>query len=465
MDLNNKNDIFENTLLLGNVKDRIKLLMQTGQIALAYMSAKAHNLVEFIPFIEEEIRNREIKLTDNFLEQVEERSRKAKWVLPWRPVFISNEDFTTKNWPYTMLLESNLEEKMKHDHEEFYDAKAAPENAEQDMNDFLSSLKEQKAPEPEIKSAPSKEESKKPKVEEDDLGGQNWEGGIDIDADILNEIGVDEIDLAELEKEIYNEQTEKDNPSSAPPNPLFVLVGDSVIPAHHIAVGNFEKAVELLKNQIGLWNPLPLKDSFDYIFNNTKIDSATWSKYNSMNEWIKDKSGQNSVSLINLEYLKQVFKEGFTETTSGNFGPALTAYQKCIQHAAVSLAMNSDEEDEIKRLINNCVEYIIAMRIELKRRDKAVTTTEQDNLLLAMLMSVWKLHPSHSFLVLNNAMNWFYKAQNFVSAAYFAEQILNLESKGVSFSLTIIRYLKINPRWLKNTKSTLQHSKRKIQKA
>lgn len=78
MDLNNKNDIFENTLLLGNVKDRIKLLMQTGQIALAYMSAKAHNMVEFIPFIEEEIKNREIKLTDNFLEQAEERSRKAK---------------------------------------------------------------------------------------------------------------------------------------------------------------------------------------------------------------------------------------------------------------------------------------------------------------------------------------------------------------------------------------------------
>jgi Coatomer (COPI) alpha subunit C-terminus len=124
-----------------------------------------------------------------------------------------------------------------------------------------------------------------------------------------------------------------------------------------------------------------------------------------MTQLIKDKSGENTVSLVNLEYLKQVFKEGFTETTSGNFGPALSAYQKCIQHAAVSLALNADEEEEIKRLVNNCVEYIIAMRIELKRRDKAVTTTEQDNLLLAMLMSVCKLHPSHSFLVLNNAMN------------------------------------------------------------
>lgn len=73
MDLNNRNDIFENSLLLGNVKDRIKLLMQSGQIALAYMSAKAHNLTEFLPFIEEEIKNREMKLVDNFSEQIEER--------------------------------------------------------------------------------------------------------------------------------------------------------------------------------------------------------------------------------------------------------------------------------------------------------------------------------------------------------------------------------------------------------
>ena len=432
MDLNNRNDIFENTLLLGNVKDRIKLLMQSGQIVLAYMSAKAHNLTEFIPFIEEEIKNREIKLVDNYSEQIEERWQKAKVLLPWRPVFITNEEFTTKNWPYTMLLESNLEDKIKHEQEEYYDAKSAPENTEQDMNDFLSSLKDQKPAELEIKPIQKKEEAKKTKEDDDEFGGQNWEGGIDIDADILNEIGGEDIDLAELEKEIYNEQTEKENPSAAPPNPLFVFAGESVIPAHHIAVGNFEKALELLKNQIGLWNPQPLKDSFDFIFNNTKINTSTLSKYGSFNELIKDKNGENTVSLINLEYLKQVFKEGFSETTSGNFASALTSFQKCIQYASVSFAANSDEEEEIKKLISNCVEYIIAMRIELKRRDKNVTKTEEENLLLASLMSIWRLHPSHSFLVLNNAMNWCYKAQNFISASYFAEKILNLESKGVS---------------------------------
>lgn len=226
-----------------------------------------------------------------------------------------------------MLLESNLEEKIKQEHEDYYDARSAPENTEQDMNDFLSSLKDQKPPEPEIKPTQKKEEIKKTK-EDDDFGGQNWEGGIDIDADILNEIGGEDIDLAELEKEIYNEQAEKENPSAAPPNPLFVLVGQSVIPAHHIAVGNFEKALDLLKAQIGLCNPQPLKESFDYIFNNTKIITSSLTKYSSFNQLIKDKSGENTVSLVNLEYLRQIFKEGFEDTTKGNFSTALTSFQK-----------------------------------------------------------------------------------------------------------------------------------------
>jgi coatomer protein complex subunit alpha (xenin) len=36
MELNNKNDVFENSLLLGNVRDRVKLLMQSSQLALAH---------------------------------------------------------------------------------------------------------------------------------------------------------------------------------------------------------------------------------------------------------------------------------------------------------------------------------------------------------------------------------------------------------------------------------------------
>lgn len=47
-------------------------------------------------------------------------------------------------------------------------------------------------------------------------------------------------------------------------------------------------------------------------------------------------------------------------------------------------------------------------------------------------MTICKLHPSHKFLALKNAMNLCYKAQNFITAAHLARQILDLEPKGVS---------------------------------
>ena len=81
-DLNNKNDVFENSLLLGTIKDKIKLLMQSNQIALAYMTAKVHNVEEYIPVIEDEMRNRELALAPDFSDQLKERVSKAKSLLP-----------------------------------------------------------------------------------------------------------------------------------------------------------------------------------------------------------------------------------------------------------------------------------------------------------------------------------------------------------------------------------------------
>lgn len=94
-------------------------------------------------------------------------------------------------------------------------------------------------------------------------------------------------------------------------------------------------------------------------------------------------NGTSPAGIINLEFLKRIYKEGSTYTTKGNFKEALLSFQKCIQHAVLSVALTQEEEKEIKRLISNCVEYILAMKIEIKRRDKALTTTEVQNLELA----------------------------------------------------------------------------------
>mmetsp|Transcript_16462 Transcript_16462/g.16162 ORF Transcript_16462/g.16162 Transcript_16462/m.16162 type:complete len:133 (-) Transcript_16462:132-530(-) len=46
-------------------------------------------------------------------------------------------------------------------------------------------------------------------------------------------------------------------------------------------------------------------------------------------------------------------------------------------------------------------------------------------------MTICRMHPSHKFLALKNAMTLCYKAQNFITAAHLARSILDLESKGV----------------------------------
>jgi coatomer subunit alpha len=428
LELNSKNDAFENSLMLGTIRERVKILMQSGQLALAYASAKAHNLTDLIPVIEEEIRNKEVRFVDDFDSQVKRKAQKAKSLLPWRPVFVENEEFTTLNWPHTMLVQSNVEQKM---------GEAAPE--EQNVGDILSDVRDNKLTEDLLKF----DDEDFPKNEgiddfavDADIDGDKWGDEIQLDDDeILGDIGGEEAgdpDLADLDKEVNQQETEFFVPPSKSNDPMNQIVANSMIPAHHIAIGNFKEALDLLRKQIGLANPRPLRNIFAFLNSNSKIWIPTLPKLPSIRAILRSQDGSVPVSIINHEFLKKLYKIGFTETTQGNFKDSLIAFQKWVQYAALSTASNSDEEKEIRKLISSWVEYILAMRIELKRRDKALTKTEEENWELAWLMTIWKLHPSHQFLALKNAMNLCYKAQNFITAAHLARSILDLESKGVS---------------------------------
>lgn len=43
---------YNTSLLTANVEDRVKTLMETGQLALAYLSARTHGLTDMVEFIE-----------------------------------------------------------------------------------------------------------------------------------------------------------------------------------------------------------------------------------------------------------------------------------------------------------------------------------------------------------------------------------------------------------------------------
>jgi len=78
---------FNTAMLVGDVAERVKVLAETGQIPLAYLTAKAHGLKEFEQTLEESIRTMDGVDADAIIEQAEKYSRRGKALLPLRPLY------------------------------------------------------------------------------------------------------------------------------------------------------------------------------------------------------------------------------------------------------------------------------------------------------------------------------------------------------------------------------------------
>jgi len=46
---------YNTSLMTVNVEERVKTLMETGQLALAYLAARTHGLTDMVEFIEQEM--------------------------------------------------------------------------------------------------------------------------------------------------------------------------------------------------------------------------------------------------------------------------------------------------------------------------------------------------------------------------------------------------------------------------
>lgn len=48
---------YNSSLLTADVEERCKTLVESGQLALAYLSARTHNLTDMVEFIEQEMQD------------------------------------------------------------------------------------------------------------------------------------------------------------------------------------------------------------------------------------------------------------------------------------------------------------------------------------------------------------------------------------------------------------------------
>ncbi|KAK2971508.1 hypothetical protein RJ640_020914 [Escallonia rubra] len=404
---------FHNALYLGDIQERVKILENAGHLPLAYITASVHGLQGVAERLAAD-------LGDNVPVLPERGS--ASLLMPPNPI-LSGVD-----WPLLRvtkgIFEGGLDSAGRGVQEEYEDAADADWGEDLDIVDVVNMHNG------DVSVA----------LEGEEVDEQNDEGGWDYE------------DL-ELPPDVDTPKTATNARSSmfvAPPAGLPVSqiwVQKSSLAAEHAAAGNFDTAMRLLNRQLGIRNFAPLKTLFTDLdmgshtyllgFSSAPVISVAiergWSESASPNV-----RGPPAL-VFNFSQLEDKLKAGYKATTAGKFSEALRLFLGILHTIPLIVVESRREVDEVKELITIAKEYVLASRMELKRREmKDNPVREQE---LAAYFTHCNLQLPHLRLALLSALTVCYKAGNLNTAANFARRLLETNPTNENQTRTARRVL------------------------
>lgn len=398
-----KNDVmgqFHNALYLGDIQERVKILENSGHLPLAYITAKVHGLHEAA----ERIAG---KLGDNIPSLPE--GKVPSLLMPPPPVICGVD------WPLLRVTRGILEGGL--------DALGRGANEEEEDDEVEGDWAE-------AMDMPYGENSENGEIPEmlvdGEVGEENeeeGEGGWDLE----------DLDLP----------PEEDTPKASisarssvfvPPQPgtpvSQIWTQKSSLAAELAAAGNFDTAMRLLNRQLGIKNFAPLKPMFldlhtgshSYLraFSSSPILSFAlergWSEESSPNV-----RGPPAL-MFSFAQLEEKLKAGYRSTTAGKLSDALRTFVNILHTIPLIVVESRREVDEVKELIIIVKEYVLGLKMELRRREIKDDPVRQQE--LAAYFTHCNLQTPHLRLALQNAMTVCYKAKNLSTAASFARRLL-----------------------------------------
>merc|ERR1719502_2493937 len=328
---------FNNALMLGNIEERVKIMAEMGQVPLAALTAKTHNITEFIERLEDQVQGTDISthIPPN-----------AQLLLPPVPLF--RPDQGDVNWPLLKSTQMIFKEKA-------FEEQQASQLPEETFRDPLEDG------EPENTHADWEEVGD---VNLTSLGGAWGDDGLD---------GLEGLDGFDVGAE--------DAPAAAEKSST-VTVGDTAqakwlkkrkLAADLIAAGEFEEALNLLKRRIALVNIDPLEPLFKTAYWATCSSLPGLPQSPSLN-WPLLASGSlkgrdpSPMLLFTVQYVIDQVKEAYQKVSQGAFKDALTIFRSALQCIPLSFASDTKEEQMLTEMIEVCREYTNAMRLELTRK-------------------------------------------------------------------------------------------------
>ncbi|URE07335.1 hypothetical protein MUK42_20287 [Musa troglodytarum] len=396
-----KNDImgqFHNALYLGNIQERVKILENAGHLPLAYVTAATHGLTEVADRLATELGENVPSLPEG---------KPQSLLLPPAPLMCCGD------WPLLRVMRGIFDNGL-------------------DLG-------------------------RAGQVEEEDAAGADWgdeeldivdiEGAMqngDIVADIEDGKAIEEneeeggwdLEDLELPADVDTPKAAGNSRSSlfvapTPGMPVSqIWIQKSSLAGEHVAAGNFDTAMHLLSRQLAIKNFAPLKPLFMDLHAGSHtylhaLSTAPVISFAVEKGWSESASPNvRGPPALVLKFLQmdEKLKAAYRTTTEGKFPDALRQFLNILHTIPLIVVDSRREVDEVKELIEIAREYVLGLKIELKRKEIKDNLVRQQE--LAAYFTNCKLQKIHMRLVLTSAMTICYKGGNCSTAANFARMLL-----------------------------------------
>lgn len=397
---------FHNSLYLGDVPERIKILESVGQLSLAYSLAATHGFEEDAARLKAAIEEAEVP--------VPATSASAKLLLPVIPIYRSKDE----NWPLLEVSRGLVHEALQKGldiPDEELDQGNEEVKDEEDIDDMWDDDDDFAKDDEDLKVAEGADKGWGD--EDDDLDF----GGMDEKKD-EEELTVDDVAADSAEGVFVAPQPGVD--------PSILWSQNSSLAADHAAAGSFESAMRLLNRQVGIVDFEPLKKNMRDIYLGSRclipgmasVSPITCMLHRNDQEG-PPKEASLPVAVIKLQSLVDRLRIAYSAFQSRQFSAAIDEFRS-ILYAIPLLVVKRAEVPEVKELLGICREYILGLLLEMKRQEIEGDEVRQAE--LAVYLTHCKIQSAHLLLVLNGAMKSTFKLNNFITAAAMAQRLLGL---------------------------------------
>lgn len=241
-----------------------------------------------------------------------------------------------------------------------------------------------------------------------------------------------------------------------------VWTRNSPLAADHVAGGSYDTAMNLLNRQVGAVNFKPLEHRFEEIYLATRTYLAANPNLPSLVNYVRRTLETTESRKLLPRIPQELDDEGTTKLRakvaaarklmSGNkLEEGVTSFREILQLVLVNCASSADEAETVssthlpirgftnapqaKEIIQSAGQYVLAMSIELSRRevagplaggDMSELGAEKKKRILELSAYFTKptLEPAHASITLTSAMTLAYKNKQLSSALNFANALL-----------------------------------------